>query len=70
MSKTLDWIISSQTKYDLSKYSGSVVWVNKCLRCGEEEPTDQGYVPVAVFQGKEFIRRHKNCKPKKEIYHD
>ena len=63
MSKAIDWIISSQTPYDLARYIGPVVWVSKCLRCGQEEPTYQGPLSVAIFQGKEFIRLHKNCKP-------
>ena len=66
MGKSPDWIIISQTPYDLARYLGPVVWVNKCLRCGQEEPTYEGYVPVTVFQGKEFIKRHKNCKKKVE----
>lgn len=66
MSKSPDWIIVSQIKDDLSKYSGPVVWINKCLRCGQEEPTYEGYLPVAIFQGKEFIRLHRSCKPKED----
>ena len=66
MGKSPNWIIVSQTPYDLARYLGPIVWVSKCLRCGQEEPTYEGYVPVAVFQGKEFIRLHKNCKPKED----
>jgi len=63
MSKSPDWIICSQTKEDFSKYSGPIVWISKCLRCGQEEPTYEGPLSVGIFQGKEFIRLHKNCKP-------
>ena len=62
MSKSPDWIIVSQTSFDLARYLGPVVWVNKCLRCGQEEPTYSGPADVAIFQGKEFIKIHKNCK--------
>jgi len=62
MSKTPDWIIVSQNKEDLLRYSGSVVWINKCLRCKQEEPTYAGTLSTTVFQGKEFIKIHRNCK--------
>lgn len=65
MNKVPDWIICSQTEFDLARYLGPVVWVNKCLRCGQEEPTYQGRISVAIFQGKEFIRAHKNCEGKR-----
>ncbi len=64
MSKSPDWIVILQDELHLTKYLGPVIWVNKCLRCGQEEPTYSGPASVAIFQGKEFIRRHKNCKPK------
>lgn len=66
MSKSPDWIIVSQTKYDLARYIGPVVWVNKCIRCGQEEPTYEGPASVTIFQGKEFVRLHKNCKEVKD----
>ncbi len=57
----MDWIISSQNELDLSRYSGPVVWVNKCLRCGTEEPTYEGSLDVAIYQSKKFISLHKSC---------
>jgi len=66
MNKAPDWIIVSQTKFDLARYLGPVIWVNKCLRCGQEEPTYSGPANVAIFQGKEFIKIHKNCKTKED----
>jgi len=57
-----DWIIVSQTAFDLARYLGPVVWINKCLRCGTEEPVYQGPADVAIYQGKKFITIHKGCK--------
>ena len=65
MSKPRDWIIILQDKIHLNKYPGPVVWVNKCLRCGQEEPTYSGPADVAIFQGQEFIKIHKSCKLKR-----
>ncbi len=62
MKKSPDWIIILQDEIHLNKYQGPVIWVNKCLRCGQEEPTYEGSTSVAIFQGKEFIKLHKNCK--------
>ena len=56
-----DWIVVSQTEFDLARYSGPVVWINKCLRCGTEEPVYQGSVDVAIYQGKKFISIHGRC---------
>jgi len=62
--KAIDWIICSQRVEDLRRYSGPVVWINECLRCGTEEPIYQGALDVLVYQGKRFINFHKNCKEK------
>ena len=56
-----DWIIISQTAFDLARYLGPVVWINKCLRCGGEEPTYEGPMDVAIYQSKKFINIHKRC---------
>ena len=60
--KQRDWIIISQTKFDLARYWGPVVWIQKCLRCNAEEPVYEGPVDVAIYQGKKFISIHKDCK--------
>ena len=41
-----DWIVCCQEAEVLKKFSGPVVWVNQCLRCGQEEPVFTGPVPV------------------------
>jgi hypothetical protein len=57
-----DWIVSIQHPEVLKKYTGPVVWINRCERCGEEEPVYAGPVDNAVNQGHKFIQRHKYCK--------
>ncbi len=59
--KNVDWIIVSQTEFDLARYVGPVVWINKCLRCGNEEPVYQGPLDVAIYQSKKFSSIHKRC---------
>jgi len=62
----VDWIVSSQTEFDLARYLGPVVWINKCLRCGTEELVYQGPADVAIYQGKKFISIHRRCLNKKQ----
>lgn len=57
-----DWIICSQTKNDLARYLGPVVWVNKCLRCGQEKPSYAGRLNLAIKQAEGFIKIHSECK--------
>lgn len=57
-----DWIIASQTKEDLRKFEGKVVWINQCKRCGREEPVYEGRLEVAISQMRSFIKIHKYCK--------
>ena len=57
-----DWIVSCQQAEVLEKFSGPVVWVNQCLRCGQEEPVFTGPVPVTIYQSKLFIKMHRHCK--------
>lgn len=64
MKKDHPWIVCSQTKEDLGKYQGPACWVNKCLRCGEEEPVYAGRLDVSIFQTKSFGSLHGGCKEK------
>ncbi len=57
-----DWIICTQRPETLKKYPGPVVWILKCLHCGEEEPSYEGLLDVVLFQSKKFTERHKDCK--------
>jgi len=62
----LDWIICSQEKevIDRFNFDGGVVWVNRCLRCGGEEPVYEVPVDQAVSKSQEFIWIHKRCEAK------
>ena len=62
MNKSPDWIIVLLDELHLNKYPGPVIWINKCLRCGQEEPTYSGPIEIGMLQEKEFIKIHKDCK--------
>lgn len=57
-----DWIIVSQRDEDLRRYPGPVVWINQCLRCHREQPAYEGNVDVLIYQAKQFIKFHSQCK--------
>lgn len=56
-----DWIICSQLIKDLRQYPRSVVWVNKCVHCGKEEPVYPGPLHEAILKTKKFIQVHRRC---------
>lgn len=59
--KRPDWIICSQEKEVLARFGGRVVWVNRCLRCGEELAVYEGPLDKAISESKKFIEVHRNC---------
>lgn len=61
----IDWLISDQTPETVRRFPGPVIWVNRCLRCGAEEPVYEGRVETAIFQSRGFIEMHKRCKEAK-----
>lgn len=60
-----DWIICSQRVGDLQRYSGPVLWINQCLRCNMEEPAYEGNADVLIYQARQFIKIHSQCKKTK-----
>ena len=59
------WIVVSQAKEDMERYSGELVMVAKCTRCESELPLYAGPVDLVCDIIKAFTKQHKRCKERK-----